>query len=346
VSLNRALPFILIGFAALTSQARTARTFETINSTLITKGLAHSCLALKILPDGLPCNPAMTSLRDRRSLRAQVLVSDGYNSIKNLQRIVDGEVTQEMVDGFFSNERTFQIDASTDLMYRSQEMNVQLTPLAIRGFAEIRNESSPDIDLFTVEEKGLRFQTGYQFSEEFLLGFQVRVLNRKVISQHFNLFDLGTEAGQKILEPTQQSILYLEPGATFLLGQEWSPRISLMLANLGYVSRRNPGVPASVEPQVGFGISPPVLEGTLDLLVDYSSLSFQEQGADRLHLGALYHVNEFYYSAGIDAHGTSGGIHYEHRHFNLGLLFSTTRTLKEKETLDSHNLYFQIGLEI
>lgn len=326
--------------------ARTARTFETINSTLIMKGMAHSCLALKTLPDGLPCNPAMTSLQKRKSLRGQFLISDGYSAVKDLKNVVDGEVTQEMVDGFFSEERVIQIEASTDLMYRSADMNIQLTPVALRGYSEIRNEANPDVDLYTVEEKGLRFQTGYQFSDEFLLGFQVRVLNRKVVSQQFKLFELGTEAGQGLLDPVKQSILFLEPGATFLMGDAWSPRLSLMIANLGYVSQRSPQVPTSVEPQIGFGITPPTDEGELDLTLEYSSLSFQEKGSDRLHLGALYRVNEFYYSAGIDAHGTSAGIHYENRHINGGLIFSTTRTLKERETFDSHNFYFQLGLEI
>ncbi len=338
--------FIAALLAGIGAQARTARTFETIHSTLIMKSMAHSCLALTSLPDGLPCNPAMTPLNQNKNLRGQFLVSDGYNSVKNLKTVVDGEVSQELVDGFFSEERILQIEASTDIMYRSPEMNVQLTPLAIRGFSEIRNESNPDINLYAVEEKGLRFQSGYQFSPDFLLGFQVRVLNRKVVSQNFNLFALGTEAGQGLLEPVHQSILFLEPGATFLLGDDWSPRLSVMVANLGYVSRRYPNIPNSVEPQIGFGVTPPTTEGTLDLTVEFRSLTFQESGSDRLHLGALYRVNEFYYSAGIDAHGSSAGVHYEHRHFDTGLIFTTTRTLKEKETFDSNNLYFQIGLQI
>lgn len=326
--------------------ARTARTFETINSTLIQKSMAHSCLALKVLPDGLPCNPAMTVFADRKTFRAQGLLSDGYNSVKNLKQVVDGEVTQEMVDGFFSRERVIQIEASTDLMYRSQDMNIQLTPMALRGYSEIRNEANPDIDLFTTEEKGLRFQSGYQFSEEFLFGFQVRALNRKVVRRHFQLFELGTEAGQDLLSPVNQSILFLEPGATFLMGEAWSPRLSVMIANLGYTSRPTSQVPASVEPQIAFGITPPSDEGQLDLTLEYSSLSFHEKGSEKLHLGALYKINEFYYSAGIDSHGTSAGIHYEHRHIHGGLIFSTTRTLRERETFDSHNLYFQLGIQI
>lgn len=334
--------------ASTSAQARTARTFETINSTLIQKSMAHSCLALTTLPDGLPCNPAMTSLAKEKTFRAQGLISDGYSSVKNLKNVVDGEVTQEMVDGFFSKERVIQIEASTDLMYRSPEMNIQLTPVALRGYSEIRNEANPDIDLYTVEEKGVRFQSGYQFSDEFLLGFQIRVLNRKVVSQKFQLFELGTEAGRSLLDPVNQSVLFLEPGAAFLLGDAdtWSPRLSVMVANLGYVSQRNPMVPSSAEPQVGFGISPPVDEGHLDLTLDISSLSFHERGEEKLHLGALYKINEFYYSAGFDRHGTSAGIHYEHRHINGGLIFSTTRSLRERETFDNHNFYFQLGIQI
>lgn len=326
------------------ANAGSARTFETVHSTLLMKSMANACLGLTIQPDGLPCNPAMTPLAPKKSFRAQVLASDGYRTVRDLKTVVDGEVSQEMVDTFFSREKVLSVEASSDLMYRSPEMNVQLTPIAIRGFSEVHNESNPDIDLYAVEEKGLRFQAGTQWDEEFLFGFQIRVLNRKVIRRSFNIFELGTEAGREILQPADQGVLFLEPGATVLLGGDWNARVSGMITNFGVISRPYPNIPVSVEPQVGFAISPPVEEGNLDFTLDYKSLSFQEKGADKLHLGVLYRHNEFYYSAGIDAHGSSAGINYENRFLNAGLMFATTRTLKERDALDNNNIYLQVGL--
>ena len=344
MQLTKITLWIATFFLSAPAFAGAARTFETIHSTLMMKSMAHACLGLTVQPDGVPCNPAMTPLAEKKSFRGQLLASDGYRTVRDLKTVVDGEVNQQMVDTFFSKENVLSVEASSDLIYRSKEMNIQLTPVTIRGFSEVHNESNPDIFLYAVEEKGLMFQAGTQWDEEFLFGFQVRVLNRKVIRRNFNIFELGTEAGREILSPADQSVLFLEPGAAFLLGGEWNPRISAMITNLGVVSQRYPNVPVSVEPQVGFAITPPTEEGVLDFTLDYKSLDFQEKGSDRLHLGVLFRHNEFYYSAGIDSHGSSAGVSYENRFFNAGLLVATTRSLKEKETLDNHNIYLQVGL--
>lgn len=342
----RLIVFFLLLAATLQVSARTARTSETTHSTLIMKGLGHACLTLPVLPDGLPCNPAMTAARADKKFRIQGLISDGYQQVKNLERIVDGEVSQETVDNFFTEEKHAQLEASWDLMYLSPDYNIQFTPRALRGFSDVRNEANPDINVYVTDERSLRLQSAFQYDQDLHIGIQIRAVHRKSIKENFRLFQLATESGQNLLDPYEQGILFLEPGAAWLMEGAWKPKLSMMVRDWGYSSTRSHSVPIKPNFSAGFGLTPPSDEGEMNLGVEYGTGGEGLSSFEGLRLSALYRVNELYYSAGIDPEGSSVGAHYEGHHVNGGLVFATTRTLNSNRDLNHQTLYFQLGLQL
>lgn len=325
---------------------RNARTFETQQSTLVTKSLAHSCLTITQIPDGLACNPAHTVFNKKPRLGAEILISNGYSNMENVQELLNGKITQELVDTLFSEGKIIQIEGNVDILFQSKYLSGRYTPATVKGFSVFRNEANPDVELSAVEEKGFAFQSGLELFNNFYAGLQTRFVSRKFIRQRFKLAQLGTEEGKDLLKPKEQNATYIEPGMTYIFENRWKPRVSVFVANLGTVSEEYEELPTPVETQFGFGLTPPMNWGELELSLEYRSLNYEEDDLQKIRVGALYNFGSMYLSGGVDANGLSGGVYYSLDKINAGILYSTTRLLNEEESFFTQTVYVQLGWQI
>lgn len=332
--------------AANLAFSRNARTFETQNSSLVTKGLAHACLSLTDIPDGIPCNPAMVPLNPKSSLGLELLLSNGYAALGQVQSLIDGNMSQQQIDSMFAQGKITQIEANSDIIFRSKYLSGKFTPMTLKGFSVVRNEANPDVELYAMQEDGFTFQSGMKLMEGLYGGLQARILNRKFVRQNFKLLVLGTPAGQNLLKSKEQSATYLEPSLTYFFKGNWKPRISAMVVNLGSVSQEYDELPVPVEGQVGFAISPKLDWGDIDFTLDYRSMNYEETEIwERLRAGAIYHFGSMYLTGGLDANGVSGGVFYTVDKFNAGIMYSTTRYISEDEYY-TQTVYVQLGWQI
>jgi hypothetical protein len=208
-----------------------------------------------------------------------------------------------------------------------------------------RNQANPEVELSIIEEQGFTFQSGLKAVDNLYIGLQARLFERKFIRKRFKLLELATPESQDLLIPKKQTATYLEPGMSYFFKHKWKPRISLFVANLGSVSKTYEDLPAPMEAQFGFGITPPLYWGTLDLSLDYRSMSYDEDNFEKLRLSSLYHFGSMYLSGGIDSNGASGGIFYGLANFNSGITFSTTRFTSNDEFF-TQAVYVQLGWQI
>lgn len=333
-------------FGASLTFSRNARTYELQNSTLLTKSLAFSCLALTELPDGLPCNPAMTSFAKKSGLGVQGLLSNGYSSLSSISQLIDNKVSQELIDGLFTEGQIVQVEVASDIRFFSKYFNGQFTPLSVKGFSAVRNEANPDVDLYAIEQSGFLFQSGLEAFDNFFLGLQARTHTRKFIKQRFKLTQLGTSEGEDLLKSKEQIVTYFEPGFAYFFAGKWKPRVSGFLANTGIVSEKFSELKEPSEFQFALGISPPVWWGNLDLTLDFKSLSYDEEGARKLRLGTLYSFGSMYLSGGIDAAGLSTGIFYSLDKINAGVVYSSTNFFQKESEFYTQTVYVQLGWQI
>lgn len=348
-----ALFLLLIFFAFPKAEAaeslafsRNARTFETQQSSLVTKGLAHSCLTVTVMPDSLPCNPAHTAFNKKSSFGAEILLSNGYSNLENVRKLLAGKVTQDLADTLFSEGKIIQIEANADILFQSKYLSGRYTPISLKGFSVVRNEANPDVELSAIEEKGFAFQSAFEVFNDFYAGLQARFVDRKFVRKRFKLVQLGTQQGIDLLKPKEQAAAYFEPGFTYLLAKPWKPRVSLFVANLGTVSQEYDDLKIPVEAQFGFGFSPPVTWGDLELSLEYRSMNYEESDLERLRMGALYYFGSMYLSAGIDSNGVSGGVFYGLDKINAGIVYSTTRFVNKEESFFTQTVYVQLGWQI
>ncbi len=331
--------------AANLAFSRNARTFETQTSSLVMKGLAHACLSLTDIPDGLPCNPAMVPLNTKSSLGLELLLSNGQAALGQVKGLLDGSISQQQIDSMFAQGKITQIEANSDIVFKSKYLNGRFTPMTVKGFSVVRNEANPDVELYAVQEQGFTFQSGMKFTEGLYGGVQTKFLSRKFIRQNFKLLVLGTPSGKDLLKAKEQTATYIEPSLTYFWKGSWKPRVSAMMVNLGTVSQEYAELPQPIEGQVGVAVSPPVSWGEMDFTLDYRSMSYEEQEIwERLRLGAMYHFGSMYLTGGLDANGISGGVYYSVEKFNAGIMYSTTQ-FSEDEYF-TQTVYVQLGWQI
>lgn len=335
-------------FAQTSSLAfsRNARTFELQHSTLVMKGLGNACLTLENIPDGLPCNPAMTPMNSKPGIGAEVQLSNGYSSLENVRKVLDGKISEELADTLFSQGKILQVEANADINFRSKYLSGEYTPFSVKGFSVVRNEANPDVDFYAIQESGFTFQSGYEVLRDFYAGLQVRTLSRKFIKQRFKLAAVATPTGQDLLKPQDQNVLYLEPGFTYYFAPAWRPRVSLFVANSGFVSKKYDELREPAEAQVGFGISPPVQWGNLDISLEYRSMTYEEDVAKKFRFGSLYHFGSMYLMGGVDSNGLSGGVFYGLDKINAGVVYSTTQLLNEGDGFYTQTVYVQLGWQL
>lgn len=325
--------------------SRNARTYETVHSSLVMKGVGHACLGLLVVRDSLPCNPAWTAFSKESDLGVSLLLSNGAAALDKVKPLLDKQITQEQIESLFKDSKVLQIEANADLYFRSKYLNGRFTPDTVKGFFVIRNEANPDIEIFAIEEKGFEFQSGIEVYSNLFVGAQLRFLTRNFIRRQFKLLDLATPEGSQLLRAKNQNATYLEPGVAYIFPGRWRPRVSVLMANLGWVSETFEELPNRAELQPGFGISPPLAWGTLDLTLDYRSLSFEEADLEKLRYGAAYHFGAMTLTAGLDANGLSGGVYYALLNLNAGLIYSTTKFLNDDDYF-SETVYVQLGWQI
>lgn len=344
------ITFVIVFTQAANSQSlafsRNARTFELQHTTLMMKGLANSCLTIIDMPDGLPCAASMTPLNTKSSLGAEFQLSNGYSSLQYVQKLLSNNRDQELFDSLFTQGKVVQVEVNADLNFRSKYLSGQYSPVSVKGFSAVRNEADPDVDFFAIEESGFTFQSGYEVFNNLFAGVQVRALQRKFVKQRFKLVSLGTQAGQDLLKPKEQTVTYIDPSLSYFFNMAWKPRLTFMVVNSGSVSEKFDELKEPVDTQLGIGISPPIYWGDMDLTLEYRSMTYEEDDVKKLRVGALYHFGSMYLTGGVDSNGVSGGVFYSLDKINSGIVYSTTQGVQQEESFYTQTVYVQLGWQL
>ena len=332
--------------AANLAFSRNARTFETVQSSLFVKSVAHACLGLIEVPDGPPCNPAFVPLQARARLGAEFLLSNGYPALQKMQQLLRGDIDQNLVDTLFSNQRVLQIEGNAELNFYSKFLVSRYAPVSVKFFSVVRNEANPLIDLYAVQDQSMLLQTGYKIGYGFSVGAQARQIQRKFIRRQFKLLDVATQTGRDRLKPKEQSLLYFEPSLGYKSSTTWPLTAGLMLVNLGTASVVYDELNEESQVQAGIALGAPIPYGQFRVMVDYKNLAPNEQESEKFRVGAMYSFGAMNLGAGADYNGLSWGLYYGVQQIHAGIMYSTTSTPWTNSDFYTQTVYLQVGWEI
>lgn len=324
---------------------RHPRQFELQNHSLIHKSLAYSCLSLKTaMVDSLPCSPSLISKEDRPKFYFGGYFSNGFTSLEKAKDVLNGKIEQATVDNFFSFDQILESEGMLESIARYKRFGLHYSPLNVRFLSSIKNLADPLLRLSAVSERTLRGQYGSPLGSNFHFGVQVRYVERQHVIKSFPLRLLGTEEGIRLLTRENQQVLYVEPALSLSFeNAPLSPALTGMLANLKVMGEADAPVEEPVEMQ--FGLSLGLLKD-LRFMVDFRSLSYEEEAEQKFHMGLLWNLSPARLAFGWDSYGMSLGAFTEFHHVVIGTMVSTTWVPGTHDAKTREAFHLQMGWRI
>lgn len=304
------------------SPLRVGPTLATYRAGIVADALGMACFAFDLGADTLPCQPADVAFTDHRQSQARIYLANNLKvSDEALDILRRNESTPEFLEQIFNDRRSSELQASLDLAWRREGWALQLTPARLFYHSSFRNEALTEARLLVFQEESANLQWARALEGDWAVGFQTRLVHRRFVSQSFFLSDAYSESGKKLLEPEEQTLLYLEPGIQYhAVDHDWAPRFGATMTNLGVTNRASS---FSQRPQLHLAgsISPRLGEGRLGLGIDAFLHEDLIEAKDALTLGIAWSLPIFQVFGSISEEASAVGVNVPLGVFNLGASF-------------------------
>lgn len=296
--MNQRTPFALAIFAALqflgvsqtlATPAPVISSLATYQAGILTDGLGAACFAIDE-SSGLPCQPAHLSGRPLRAFQAELFLGNNLRlSPEGIEFLRQGKSSPEMIESIFSDRRSSELQSQVDLQWRREHWGIAVTPFRLFYRSAFRNQALTEAQVLAFQEESLRVQVGDTLDSNLAWGFQSRIVHRKFVSQSFFLSDAYTESGAHLLDPQDQSILYLEPGLVYRDSNSvLQPEVGFTMTNLG-ISNHATAFSQRPQAHLSAGLGTKWKDGS-NLRVGIDSFVHEDlfDASESLTLGALY----------------------------------------------------------
>jgi len=330
--------------ASTLSFSRNARTYETVQSSLMIKAMAHACLGLIEIQDDIPCNAALTGLNQKSAMGLKILTSNGYSTLQKTTQLLSGQIDTQLTNDLFSTSRVLQAEADANLFFQSRLLAIKYTPTAIRYYSSTRNQANPDVEVFGIRDESWVLQSGYSGWDPIHLGFRVRYTYRQYVKNRFQLLSLP--GSPSLLAVQSQKLTFFEPSVSFFLKDNLNTRFSLQAENIGTAEGPQNVISYPQNLQAGVTISPKSSWGDFDISLDYRTLTYEENDSEKLRLGAIYRFGILHVLGGMDYDGISGGIFYSLHQMNAGIIYSTNQVPWRNRDFYFQTVYVQAGWQL
>lgn len=285
------------------------------NGALLTQGFGSACMVIKGPIGALPCNPALGYTEDfgfegKYVFSGRLFVGGEYERFKTVNQLLNGPYTEPFLRSLFEENQVIDAQLSGEVSFRSKYFSLGFSPYHLTYFSVVRNQAYPVIALRAAQERVLRAQIANSFTPWFQAGLQARFVERQLVQNEFTLFE-AISAGQGVLQRRDQNVLYLEPGIAIFGEGTWKPKGTAMLSNLGFANKELDETKRVPVVDLGYGVSPPIGFGDLELGLDYRVSDMRPNVWDRFGFGADYKL-------GLIELMTGWGTDY----FNFGLMSS------------------------
>lgn len=310
---------LFLAVPTLATPMRVGPTIHTYRSGIVADALGSTCFAFNVGADTLPCQPADIAITQDNKGQAQLYFANNLRlSSEAIEILRRDQSTPEFLEAIFNERRSSELQGQLDFAWRRQGWGVQLTPFRLFYHSSFRNEAFTEARLLVFQEESANFQWGTYLQDDWAMGMQTRLVHRRFVSQSFFLSDAFSESGKKLLEPEDQTLLYLEPGIQYHgFDGRWAPRVGVTMTNLGVTNRASS---FSQKPQfhVAASINPAVGEGTFSLGVDTFLHEDLIEAKDAFTIGAIFSLPIFQVMGSLSTQAAALGVNIPLGVFNFG----------------------------
>lgn len=321
---------------------RNPRTFPLNNSSLSIKAMAFSCLALPQIPDDLPCQPALLQKEKDPRFAINLPISNGYASTVKARRLLANDLDAEFMDSLFKEDKILEVEGNPSLMFSSRYIAAKYL-YGLQYYSTQRNQANPEIQMQVAESKQFILQSSYAVWSNVYIGGQFRNQQDKMIQKSFRLVDLGTDNGKDLLKPVDYGRLFFEPGIAATVKDT---TLSVFGANIQIAGDRERPINDGAEAQFGISQEISILSGTMNIALDYKSLSYSERDDQKVHFGTRYKYGALNLLAGVDSWGLSGGMLFSIEKLYAGILYSTSQIPWRSSSDYANTTYIELGWQL
>ena len=310
------------------------------------EALGQSCFAISDAQDILPCSPSHIAQKRLAGFRAQVFLGNNVGYLSNVTALLDGTANSQVVHELFSHHETSELTSALNAGYLANQLGVEITPLRITYVTLFQNRSLPQVQLFAAIEESARIQYGTQLGEDIYWGAQLRYLHRRFIASDFFLTDILTEAGAKILSPSDQNSVFIEPSLLYAPQNDWHPSASFSVMNTGLTDRGISGLPLLPQYHFDVGFAPRHSWGDLALGLDFLLDSNSENSQSAVTLGASYRFGILKLMGSVARNATGFGFIVADDIWSVGISYANqilVDTVGDK--FSERKIYLMVGVQ-
>lgn len=313
---------ILMGSFAQAAPMRVGPTLSTYRMGIAADALGSSCFAFDLGADTLPCQPADIAFTHENRGSAQIYLANNLKlSNEAIEILRQDQSTPEFLEHIFNERRSSELQGAVELAWRRQSWGLQLTPYRIFYHSSFRNDALTEARLLAFQEMSANLQWGHYLGDDWAIGMQTRLVNRKFVSQTFFLSDAYAESGRGLLDPKEQTLLYLEPGIQWHKEESaLQPRFGVTMTNFAVTDRASS---FSQRPQfhVATSINPEIGDTRLGLGVDAFLHEDLVEAKDAFTLGVAWQLPIFTIFGSLATDASAIGVNVPMGIFNLGASF-------------------------
>lgn len=315
---------------------------------LMGTGLRHSCYALDVAADVLPCNPAFIAKEKERRFNTNLSLGNNVSYLKEATDLSQGRADQKSIQSLFQEHENNELQTQIELGHVQETFGWAVTPARVNYSTSFHNQALPKISLYASLEESAQLQFGSYLSDDWSYGVQLRYVHRRFVASQFYLTDALVPDGQYLFEPKQHYLFFIEPGVMFAPKESpLNPEFTIALANSGFVNERFAQIP--VEPEFHFtsSINPELDYGRFSLGIDVNFNKKLREGPGPLTLGGFYEfgILRLFGSLSRDENGVGFGIF--NTWWNMGVAHHNETYLNPlDESITLSKTYLFLGIEI
>lgn len=219
--------------------------------------LGPVCLSLRMGRLDLDCNPAFLAYERKNQFRLNLAFNENIKQVSDYRRKLEDGDSLGIINRVLQEPGPLVAQATTALWYQYERWAIGYMPFR-GGFASrIRNPAYPEVTANVYKESEAFAKGGWAISDDrqFVVGLQMRYVERQFFRRQFDLLDLVGDPAQFPIE--KQNALYLEPGVAYAFDFEWLTSVSATVTQIPVYQAGavGPGQPVF---DCGFTTSPPI----------------------------------------------------------------------------------------
>ncbi|MFN7904345.1 MAG: hypothetical protein ACK5P5_04120 [Pseudobdellovibrionaceae bacterium] len=324
-----------------------ARSLSGPNS-FLGQGLGLSCFAFDLPADSLPCNPAFIAKERERKIRANLNLGNNVTYLKEAMDLSEGRANSDTIQTLFQRRENDELQAKVELGYLQETFGWSVSPFQANYNTSFQNQALPEISLYAAVEETAKIQFGSYMADDWSYGIQLRYIHRRFVASRFFLTDALVPDGNKLFEPKEQHLLFIEPAVLYApQGNFWNPEFSILAANVGFTHQKYAEVPLVPRYHFTSSITPELTYGRLGLGLDIHYDKYIQRGLEPFTLGSFYEfgILRIFGSLARQEHAAGFGIF--NAWWNTGIVHRNERLEDAAGNLyDSKKIYLFLGVEL